>query len=130
MFYLIFAIIALAIIVAVGTLFTRGKGGEGPVADESCATGNCAVCATQCMADKMMAAAVKPIEYFDDEELDGFKGRAADAYTDEEAALFAEVYATMRPEEVPAWTRSLTLRGIELPDQVKDEVRLLMQNAL
>jgi hypothetical protein len=28
----------------------------------------------------------------------------------------------MKPEEVAGWNRSLILRGINLPDQLKDEV--------
>jgi hypothetical protein len=74
----------------------------------------------------MMEASVKEIDYFDDEELDAFKGRSSDSYTDDEASLFAYVLETMRPEEVKDWSRSLTLRGINVPDQVKDELFMLM----
>lgn len=69
----------------------------------------------------MLEAATKPIEYFDDEELDAFKGRPSNQYTDEEVEQFAEVLESLRPEEVTAWGRSLHLRGIELPDILKDE---------
>ena len=72
-----------------------------------------------------MEAAIRDIEYFDDEELDAFKGRTADGYSDEEAEQFREILYSMRQEEVKDWTRSLVLRGIELPDQVKDEVYLM-----
>ena len=65
-------------------------------------------------------------EYFDDEELDKFAGRPSDTYGDSEAELFADVLYTMRPDEVAAWMRSLNLRGINLPDQLKDEVILLI----
>ena len=34
----------------------------------------------------------------------------------------------MRQDEVAAWCRSLHLRGIELPDQIKDEVYMLRTN--
>ena len=73
-----------------------------------------------------MEAAVKPIEYFDDEELDVFKGRSSDKYTDEEVEMFAEVLYTMRPDEVVSWNRSLILRGINVPDQIKDELVMMM----
>ena len=68
-----------------------------------------------------MKAAVKPIEYFDDEELDAYKDRPSDAYTDDETEQFAEILETLRPEEVKAWSRSLVLRGINMPDGIKDE---------
>ena len=43
--------------------------------------------------------------------------------------MFAEVVYTMCAGEVAAWCRSLNLRGIELPDQIKDEVMMLMNDA-
>ena len=45
------------------------------------------------------------IIYYDDEELDAFKGRAADSYTPAEVEQFEEVLTTMRPDEVPGWVR-------------------------
>ena len=74
-----------------------------------------------------MEAAVADIEYFDDEELDRFRGRQSDGYTDEEAAEFAEVMYTMRPEEVRDWLQSLRLRCVSLPDQLKDEAYMLAE---
>lgn len=73
-----------------------------------------------------MEAAVNEIEYFDDEELDTFKGRDSNGYSDQEADLFREVMETVRPDELRAWCRSLTLRGVSMPDQVKDEYVLLI----
>lgn len=74
-----------------------------------------------------MEAAVGDIEYFEDEELDRFRGRSSDSYTDDEAAEFAEVMYTMRPEEVKDWLRSLQLRCVSLPDQLKDEAYMLAE---
>lgn len=68
-----------------------------------------------------MEAATKPVEYYDDEELDAYKGRRSDNYSDDEASEFADVLETLRPEDVKPWNRSLILRGINMPDQIKDE---------
>ena len=46
---------------------------------------------------------------------------------DEEAEQVEEVLTTLRPEEVPAWNRSLILRGISVPDQIKDELLMLLE---
>jgi len=81
----------------------------------------------KCEQACMMEAAVKPVEYFDDEELDRYKGRASGEYSDEEAEEFREVMETMRPEEVKAWNRSLILREINMPDQIKDDYILLAE---
>ena len=67
------------------------------------------------------------MEYFDDEELDAFKGRPSNDYSNEEVEQFSYVMHTMQPEEVKAWGRSLTLRGIQLPDQLKDEFVMLIE---
>lgn len=68
-----------------------------------------------------MEAATKPVEYFEDEELDRYVGRPSDSYTEEETLQFAEVLETLRRDEVKAWNRSLILRGINMPDGIKDE---------
>ena len=60
-------------------------------------------------------------------ELDDFIGRSSDDYTNQEIEQFAYVMRTMRPEEVKAWARSLTLRGINLPDPLKDEFMMLIE---
>ncbi len=74
----------------------------------------------------MMEAATQAIEYYEDEELDDFRGRTSDSYTEQEVERFAEVLYTLRPEEVKGWSRSLTLRGINIPDSLKDELLLMM----
>ena len=80
-----------------------------------------------CEKDQLLAAAGKEVEYFDDEELDVFKERPSDQYTPEEVERFEEVMTTMRPDEVLDWLHSLNLRGINLPDELKDEAIMLME---
>lgn len=94
-------------------------------------TNSCATCNgvdEMCEQVCMMEAATKDIEYFDDEELDRFQGKPSDQFTDEEADEFAEVLYSMKQEEVKDWNRSLILRGIHLPNQLKDEVIMLISN--
>ena len=79
-----------------------------------------------CEKDSLLAAVSKKIEYYDDEELDQFIGKAGDAYTEEETEMFRDVLYTTLDVEVAGWVRSLQLRGIELPDDLKDEVFLII----
>ena len=79
-----------------------------------------------CEKESLLAAISKQIEYYDDEELDRFKGRSGDEYTEEETEEFRNVLYTMRSEEVAGWVRSLQLRQVNLPDDVKDEVFLIV----
>lgn len=80
-----------------------------------------------CEKESLLAAVSKKIEYYDDEELDRFKGRASDAYTDTEVEEFRNVLYTTREDEVAGWSRSLQLRGIALPDELRDELILIVE---
>ena len=79
-----------------------------------------------CEKDSLLAAVSKGVEYYNDEELDRFRGRASDEYTDEEVEEFREVMLTCKDDEVAGWCRSLQLRFIELPDELKDELFLII----
>ena len=67
------------------------------------------------------------IIYFDDEELDAYKGRTE--YSEAEINQFQEVLFTLRPNEVADWLRSLELRDILLPEQLRDEVVMLINDS-
>lgn len=128
MIYLIAALVVLGVIAALTTLWPGNRGDDTVVQPtQSCST--CAGTSAACEQECMMEAATQPIEYFDDEELDAYAGRSADSYTDQEADEFYNVMTTMQPAEVQAWGRSLNLRGIELPNQIKDEFTLLVSDA-
>ncbi len=79
-----------------------------------------------CEKESLLAAVSKGIEYYDDEELDRFKGTAENAYTDAEVEEFRDVLYTMQAEEVAGWVRSLQLRGIAIPEALRDEIILLV----
>lgn len=118
--YLIFALIALGLIAALLDKIFKAKRGEDIIRTApDCAT--CSGLDESCEQVCTMEAATKPIVYYDDEELDLYKGRPSNAYNDAEIEQFSNVLYTLKPHEVRPWGRSLTLRGINLPDQIKDE---------
>ena len=80
-----------------------------------------------CEKESLLAAVSKgEIEYYNDEELDRFRGYPSDSYSSAEVEEFRDVMYTCREEEVAGWSRSLQLRGIELPDELKDELFLIV----
>lgn len=79
-----------------------------------------------CEKESLLAAVSKEVEYYDDEELDRFAGRRADSYDMHETDEFEEILTTLRSEDVAGWVRSLQLRGIELPEALRDEVILIV----
>ena len=68
----------------------------------------------------------KNIEYYNDEELDRFRGKDSSEYSEAETDEFREILYTMKDEEVAGWVRSLQLRNVPLPDAIKDEVFLIV----
>jgi hypothetical protein len=79
-----------------------------------------------CMRDCSMSPTNKPIVYYNDEELDRFKGTASDAYDEAAVDEFREVLYTLRESEVADWLRSLQQREVNLPDAVKDEAFMML----
>lgn len=79
-----------------------------------------------CEKESLLAAVSKQIEYYDDEELDRFKGHPSDGYTEKEIEEFRDILYSMQEVDVAGWSRSLQLRGIELPDELKDELFLIV----
>lgn len=125
MLYAAIIIAALAITAVAGLRLLRKDSAGEDASTTSPSCGDCSLESGKCARECAEAGAARGIEYFDDEELDSYRGRESCSYTDTEAEEFAEVMLTMRPEEVKDWGRSLTLRGINLPDQLKDEYIML-----
>jgi len=70
--------------------------------------------------------AAKTIDYYNDEELDAYRGVAEDAYTEQAADEFREVLYSLRENEVPTWLQSLQQRNISLPQTVKEEAMFII----
>lgn len=79
-----------------------------------------------CERDSLLAAVSPSIVYYDDEELDEFKGRPADGYSPAETERFRDVLLTLLPDDIAGWARSLQLRAIELPSDVRDELLMIV----
>ena len=82
-----------------------------------------------CEKGKIKRALRTDIEYFDDEELDAYRGSASDEYDDEAVEEFREVLYTMDPKEIDDWLKSLELREVALPNALKDELFMLIEHA-
>lgn len=127
MVILIAAIVAIGIVAALTEIFSRrGKHAVQEVTEAPATCSTCNGTSDKCEQECMMEAATREIEYYDDEELDKYAGIKSGDYADDEADDFAYVLDTMNPGDVAGWCRSLNLRGIELPDQIKDEVIMII----
>lgn len=134
MLYLILSLIALGIVALIaGWLRNRSlqkKVERGEIAElpsiKQIEDRECCGQHEVCEKESLLAAVSRQIEYYDDEELDSFRGRTSDSYTDAEIEEFSNILYTMHDDEVAGWVRSLQLRAVELPDQLKDEVFLIV----
>lgn len=79
-----------------------------------------------CEKDSLLLMKDK-IEYYDDEELDAYIGVSSEEYSEKAVSEFAEVFYTLKEEEVAGWTRSLQLRGIEIPETLKEEILMVVR---
>ena len=66
------------------------------------------------------------VEYYDDEELDVLSGIPAEDYTEEQYQMIREVFNTLQAKDVPGWVRSIQLRNIQLPLDIREEALLIV----
>ena len=114
----------LAIVAALVSKLTKGSNEAVQPTHGDCST--CSGDDDRCEQACYMEAATRPVEYYDDEELDAYRGIAPDGYSDSQIEEFRDVLLTLLPEDIAGWARSLRLRGIEMPACVKEELLLLV----
>ena len=79
-----------------------------------------------CEKDSLIAAFEEKPEYFDEEELDKYSYRDSSNYKEYDVVEFRDVFYTILDHEKPRWVRSLQMRSISVPDQLKDEVLMFV----
>ncbi len=80
-----------------------------------------------CEAETLLALSDKII-YYEDEELDTYRGTPADAYTEEQIDEFRDVLLTLQTYEVAGWMRSLALRQIVPPTEIREEALMIVDD--
>lgn len=135
--YILLAIVAVGVVLKFTDRRPRKPGDEPATADTAVAAdttggdddGECCGMHITCERDSLLASVSPQVEYFDDEELDAYRGRRADAYSDIEIEQFRDILLTLQPDDIAPWARSVQLRGIELPAPVRDELLLIVSEA-
>lgn len=105
----------------------RDKSGK-PVDSDKPSTRPEGCCGTHlvCEKESLLQTNAKP-EYYDDEELDSLAGIAPEQFTAEQHNAIRQVFDTLQEKDVPGWCRSLQLRNIQLPADVRDEALLIVR---
>ncbi len=130
MIYLIGFILLALVIALVLTRFNTGNknGQEDEKEDEEFkeVPTDCCGAHEVCEADSFLSSSDN-IEYYNDEELDRFKGTAANEYSEEAIEEFRDVLYTLKENEIAGWSKSMQLRKIELPEVIRDEVLMIVE---
>ena len=79
-----------------------------------------------CEKETLLQTNVK-VEYYDDEELDELAGIAPEDYTEEQVNAIREVFGSLQESDVPGWCRSMQLRNINLPQDIREEALLIVR---
>ena len=125
-FYIFLAMVVIGVILFIHDRITSKPGDTKNEAVEPAVQDACSddCCGTHdvCPSEMMLKHINDPIEYYDDEELDAFKGRDASDYSDDELEQARDELYTLKHDELLAWERSIKKRGIQLPDVIKEEL--------
>ncbi len=96
--------------------------------EESAAAEESVCCGLHLVCEKESLSPVDAeVDYYDDEELDRFRGRGDEEYSSEEIEEFRDVLMTLRGEDIAGWSRSITKRGINLPSEIREELLMLVR---
>ena len=94
--------------------------------DQTCSDDCCGTHAV-CPSEQLLRGELCDIIYYDDEELDQYRGRSADGYTEDELEQWRDVLYTLQPADRLGWERSIKRRGIIMPQPIRDELLMLLQ---
>ena len=127
---LIILVVGGAVVWLIDRMFYSHKGEDvtepGPDVDDQPSTQGCAdeACGlrTICPSEQILAGECKSQPtYYDDEELDSFKGRGENDYTPEEVEQWRDILYTLLPGDLLGWGQSVKHRGLTMPSAIRDD---------
>lgn len=78
-----------------------------------------------CESESLLAIK-EEFDYYNDEELDEFRGLMPEDYTDLQIEQFRDVLYTLQVDEVAGWLKSLQLRGVNPPEIIREEALMVV----
>ncbi|WP_321286381.1 hypothetical protein [uncultured Sunxiuqinia sp.] len=129
MLVLVGILVGLFLLLAVGTWLSNHFGKQTSEPDEKANIAlDCCGAHEICDFEEMLNNPDE-IVYFEDEELDRYKGVNPNEYQDDQIDEFREVLYTLDGEEVRKWLLSIERRKIQLPSVLKQEAIQLLAEA-
>lgn len=100
---------------------TEENGSSARTPSQGCADEGCGL-RSICPSEQIMAGECKQeVTYYDDEELDDYKGRGEGDYTEQEMEQWRDVLYTLQPGDLLGWGQSIKRRGLVMPSAIRDE---------
>ena len=87
--------------------------------------GECCGAHEVCDRESLLSAGAN-VEYFDDENLDALADVQPEKFTDDQLDQLSDVFYTLRESDVAAWLRSLQVRRIQLPLELREQALLIV----
>lgn len=87
--------------------------------------GECCGAHEVCDMDTLLTSS-EEIEYFEDEELDELAETDPKDMTEKQIDQLMDVFYTLKEQEVAPWLRSLQLRRIELPIELREQALMIV----
>jgi len=130
---LLLIFVAVGAVVALGTwisnFFSKKKGQSELEEEESFQIPNSCCGAHEVCEFEEMLLNPNEIIYYEDEDLDRFKGVAANAYNDTQIDEFRDVLYTLKEDEIKMWLLSIERRQIQLPAILRQEALMMVAEA-
>ncbi len=131
---MIYLVIIVLVVILLFWLLTKTKNNttEGKQDEDATQEGikevptDCCGAHEVCEADSFLSSNDN-VEYYNDEELDRFKGIAPNEYNEDAIEEFRDVLYTLKEREITGWAKSMQLREIELPDVIREEVLMIVE---
>lgn len=124
MWVLIIILVLFGLILMLTTYISRRKKtGETEITINE--DGECCGAHEVCDRESLLSADGS-IEYFDDENLDVLADVQPDKFTEDQLNQLSEVFYTLRESDVAAWLRSLQIRRIQLPLELREQALLIV----
>jgi hypothetical protein len=124
---MIYIVLSIAVALIAALLITKFIDRKEPEKTEAAERpDDCCGAHEVCESDSLLSIA-ETIEYFNDEELDAYKGFEPSEYSDEQIEEFRDVLLTLQEKEVAGWLRSIQLREISLPETIREEALLIIR---
>lgn len=122
---IVVVLVVLLVLLTFATVYVRKVNREMPAEEPATIPDDCCGAHAVCERDSLLSK-TEEIFYFDDEELDELAGKSAEEFADSQHKMIEDVFFTLREQDVAGWLRSVQLRNIELPDDIREQALLIV----